>query len=143
MLFFCLSFRFIVCFFFKQKTAYEMRISDWSSDVCSSDLAHGAGSTMIRSTVGRPANGPSVPGRSVAGMPEAGAGQQRVGLGQRQADDVRVGSVEEGHVGGRQSLDGIAAGLAVPFAGRQVGRDLAILQPLEADPGLEIGRAHV
>src|SRR3546814_10050491 len=28
-----------VCFFFfKQKTAYEMRISDWSSDVCSSDL---------------------------------------------------------------------------------------------------------
>src|SRR3546814_3705205 len=28
-----------VVFFFKQKTAYEMRISDWSSDVCSSDLA--------------------------------------------------------------------------------------------------------
>src|SRR3546814_8790955 len=27
-------------FFFKQKTAYEMRISDWSSDVCSSDLQH-------------------------------------------------------------------------------------------------------
>src|SRR3546814_1510668 len=31
--FFCFVF-----FFFKQKTAYEMRISDWSSDVCSSDL---------------------------------------------------------------------------------------------------------
>src|SRR3546814_4277439 len=29
---------FIIFFFFKQKTAYEMRISDWSSDVCSSDL---------------------------------------------------------------------------------------------------------
>src|SRR3546814_13999495 len=28
----------MVFFFFKQKTAYEMRISDWSSDVCSSDL---------------------------------------------------------------------------------------------------------
>src|SRR3546814_1333079 len=28
-------------FFFKQKTAYEMRISDWSSDVCSSDLSFG------------------------------------------------------------------------------------------------------
>src|SRR3546814_2435516 len=27
-------------FFFKQKTAYEMRISDWSSDVCSSDLTN-------------------------------------------------------------------------------------------------------
>src|SRR3546814_6293495 len=38
----CVGF-FIFCtvydfFFFKQKTAYEMRISDWSSDVCSSDL---------------------------------------------------------------------------------------------------------
>src|SRR3546814_1997207 len=29
---------FLYFFFFKQKTAYEMRISDWSSDVCSSDL---------------------------------------------------------------------------------------------------------
>src|SRR3546814_8324651 len=27
------------CFFFKQKTAYEMHISDWSSDVCSADLS--------------------------------------------------------------------------------------------------------
>src|SRR3546814_6327946 len=34
----CLWFVFYF-FFFKQKTAYEMRISDWSSDVCSSDLA--------------------------------------------------------------------------------------------------------
>src|SRR3546814_18333577 len=32
----------VLCFFFfKQKTAYEMRISDWSSDVCSSDLPAG------------------------------------------------------------------------------------------------------
>src|SRR3546814_4157350 len=32
----------VLCFFFfKQKTAYEMRISDWSSDVCSSDLGVG------------------------------------------------------------------------------------------------------
>src|SRR3546814_4274709 len=30
---------FVLFFFFKQKTAYEMRISDWSSDVCSSDLS--------------------------------------------------------------------------------------------------------
>src|SRR3546814_3524011 len=33
---------FYALFFFKQKTAYEMRISDWSSDVCSSDLAEAA-----------------------------------------------------------------------------------------------------
>src|SRR3546814_10747293 len=31
-------YRIVYFFFFKQKTAYEMRISDWSSDVCSSDL---------------------------------------------------------------------------------------------------------
>src|SRR3546814_6105156 len=42
----CILFTFLILvfisyffvFFFKQKTAYEMRISDWSSDVCSSDL---------------------------------------------------------------------------------------------------------
>src|SRR3546814_5730254 len=37
-LIFMLSLLFSFFFFFKQKTAYEMRISDWSSDVCSSDL---------------------------------------------------------------------------------------------------------
>src|SRR3546814_7293974 len=34
----CFAMFFCIFFFFKQKTAYEMRISDWSSDVCSSDL---------------------------------------------------------------------------------------------------------
>src|SRR3546814_19022673 len=34
----CVVFLCLCVFFFKQKTAYEMRISDWSSDVCSSDL---------------------------------------------------------------------------------------------------------
>src|SRR3546814_16775180 len=37
-MFYCLLFLYYCLFFFKQKTAYEMRISDWSSDVCSSDL---------------------------------------------------------------------------------------------------------
>src|SRR3546814_2415495 len=52
--------RYYVCysfFFFKQKTAYEMRISDWSSDVCSSDLldggAHGDFRCRRRRGVGR------------------------------------------------------------------------------------------
>src|SRR3546814_696602 len=44
--------RIFLFFLFKQKTAYEMRISDWSSDVCSSDLARspdsgGASSTRV------------------------------------------------------------------------------------------------
>src|SRR3546814_702320 len=37
----------MVLFFFKQKTAYEMRISDWSSDVCSSDLISLQGSQLF------------------------------------------------------------------------------------------------
>src|SRR3546814_11886491 len=44
-------------FFFKQKTAYEMRISDWSSDVCSSDLLSSTDPNLqnipIRTEVGR------------------------------------------------------------------------------------------
>src|SRR3546814_2746515 len=39
-------------FFFKQKTAYEMRISDWSSDVCSSDLLE-LGLVLAAPTLGR------------------------------------------------------------------------------------------
>src|SRR3546814_8936624 len=44
---------FCVFFFFKQKTAYEMRISDWSSDVCSSDL-HLASPSTWRPTSASP-----------------------------------------------------------------------------------------
>src|SRR3546814_3045094 len=44
-----LSCRFFV---FKQKTAYELRISDWSSDVCSSDLVDGAAAAETASIIG-------------------------------------------------------------------------------------------
>src|SRR3546814_5702307 len=40
-------------FFFKQKTAYEVRISDWSSDVCSSDLFRGTGARANRGSDSR------------------------------------------------------------------------------------------
>src|SRR3546814_3279165 len=40
----------LLFFFFKQKTAYEMRISDWSSDVCSSDLQLGDDAAGARRT---------------------------------------------------------------------------------------------
>src|SRR3546814_6527415 len=52
-------------FFFKQKTAYEMRISDWSSDVCSSDLAPAVfqfGADRPANAVGADADGAG-PGR--------------------------------------------------------------------------------
>src|SRR3546814_1825487 len=51
---------YLFIFFFKQKTAYEMRISDWSSDVCSSDLA----TRLIRNAV--PPPGIGTPGFSTA-----------------------------------------------------------------------------
>src|SRR3546814_18011624 len=41
-------------FFFKQKTAYEMRISDWSSDVCSSDLSDSTTTTSPPATPASP-----------------------------------------------------------------------------------------
>src|SRR3546814_17623995 len=53
-------FHFYVFFFFKQKTAYEMRISDWSSDVCSSDLkrkARQAGPSIASVCRAQPAGG--------------------------------------------------------------------------------------
>src|SRR3546814_3406310 len=73
-------------FFFKQKTAYEMRISDWSSDVCSSDLG-----------ARRPDLGDREPDRDVA-QPrrDAPAGADRPGaepadLGARRSEERRVG----------------------------------------------------
>src|SRR3546814_1635707 len=73
---------FCFVFFFKQKTAYEMRISDWSSDVCSSDLGRGgiAGGVRVRD---RP---PSRPRRLLPRLPAqplGGAGglrRHRAGL---------------------------------------------------------------
>src|SRR3546814_2558082 len=50
-------------FFFKQKTAYEMRISDWSSDVCSSDLTDTQGLQIFDNYVAGAAM-PSAAGRS-------------------------------------------------------------------------------
>src|SRR3546814_7474485 len=50
-------------FFFKQKTAYEMRISDWSSDVCSSDLRRTAGGRPRDDACRRPAPRATLAGR--------------------------------------------------------------------------------
>src|SRR3546814_6154020 len=74
-LFSCFSVIYIIClyvimcyvFFFKQKTAYEMRISDWSSDVCSSDLIwnthwhpdHAGGNEAIKAETGCTITGPA------------------------------------------------------------------------------------
>src|SRR3546814_5277149 len=45
---------YLVFFFFKQKTAYDMRISDWSSDVCSSDLRPRAPDVVLKGRTSPP-----------------------------------------------------------------------------------------
>src|SRR3546814_18778436 len=62
---------FFFVFFFKQKTAYEMRISDWSSDVCSSDL------DVHRQNVADPGGALILEELAGAGTP------QRIGLARR------------------------------------------------------------
>src|SRR3546814_7033947 len=78
---------FLVCyyifFFFKQKTAYEMRISDWSSDVCSSDLVQ---------DVGRWSQRAAVPRRPL-GRAEGLVGGVRLGRRRQIDDELRQGQL--------------------------------------------------
>src|SRR3546814_5804635 len=76
----------VIFFFFKQKTAYEMRISDWSSDVCSSDLVD-----ELR-TVGNAARVEDL------FAPRAGRGEGDV-LGDRSVEEKVVLRSEERRVG--------------------------------------------
>src|SRR3546814_4606559 len=82
------------CFFFKQKTAYEMRISDWSSDVCSSDL---------HAFVGR---GAKCPVLGVGGLDLDHAVEQ-------------VGMEVARNESGAEALDRVRSGLAARNDGRQ------------------------
>src|SRR3546814_9144371 len=85
---------FCVFFFFKQKTAYEMRISDWSSDVCSSDL-QGDGHTL-RADV------------TIGANFDDGRGNAVFSVGYQQADPIYQGAREHGrseeHTSELQSL---------------------------------------
>src|SRR3546814_20602414 len=81
-------------FFFKQKTAYEMRISDWSSDVCSSDLRAGAGRPVQARRLHRR--------RTVC----AGRARQRAGRRHRRCPPDRKSVVEGKSVSVRVDLGG-------------------------------------
>src|SRR3546814_7127717 len=67
-------------FFFKQKTAYEMRISDWSSDVCSSDLEAGEHSRGVE----------RAQGAQVDDLGLDSLARQRVGGFERERDADRI-----------------------------------------------------
>src|SRR3546814_1934970 len=80
-------------FFFKQKTAYEMRISDWSSDVCSSDLFTPPPKVMSAIVHVVPASQPEgVDPALLSRLTEKGFGQRRKML--RQSLKGIVGAVE-------------------------------------------------
>src|SRR3546814_4729959 len=98
----------LVFFFFKQKTAYEMRISDWSSDVCSSDLVPcDAADHRRAAALGRFREGTGGTGDEVG---EAGAVRERRGEGARKG----------GHAVRAKRAAGIHAHLRLPQ--RQIGR---------------------
>src|SRR3546814_19356629 len=122
-------------FFFKQKTAYEMRISDWSSDVCSSDLQ------LLAAVVA--ALDPGI-GHDVLLLHARIAQEQ--GVVERLAVPV---------VGPAALAVQLQEGLvqpAIPFAAARLGGLAALLDELQvelgehqeqrvAEPGPEIGRA--
>src|SRR3546814_17911594 len=94
----CIMIDYCECvFFFKQKTAYEMRISDWSSDVCSSDLGRDDGPSRQRRRCGdEPASGP----RRAAQSPR----QRQLGRGARRyvgTPPARTGAADERSDGAR------------------------------------------
>src|SRR3546814_10341727 len=74
-----------VFFFFNQKTAYEMRISDWSSDVCSSDLHVCAENARRRqrASIGNAASQNDRPIKELADFRHKGKGDQPAGIAAR------------------------------------------------------------
>src|SRR3546814_17185135 len=108
---------FVFFFFFKQKTAYEMRISDWSSDVCSSDLGFGqfARQLLARARAQPKDAADGFLHRKVARGPDVGAafGEEQVDFGRpapetldarEQGDRILLVGGEIGRAAGRESV---------------------------------------
>src|SRR3546814_17803521 len=108
-------------FVFKQKVAYEMRISDWSSDVCSSDLRlePGAQALRFRSAFEQAAKGAAIgPGimGEIAARPQH---QQRHAIEPRAAEEIRY-HVVIGRADRQRVVTGKSESERVDLVGRRV-----------------------
>src|SRR3546814_11378906 len=86
-------------FFFKQKTAYEMRISDWSSDVCSSDLSDSSEiccCCCAGGADGCTARAGASPGGRIAISPNLQSNRRRPNVRTRQYQDCGASAVRRG-----------------------------------------------
>src|SRR3546814_1287930 len=100
---------YVVFLLFKQKTAYEMRISDWSSDVCASDLdrsEHGRGKMLRVKMRQRTLAGLADPARRADGIDDIGFGHDAIpSFGERDLTGSHADrAVEIGRASCRESV---------------------------------------
>src|SRR3546814_5319801 len=146
----------MVFFFFKQKTAYEMRISDWSSDVCSSDLVVKIVHDALVEMLGAHASDLAIdvtPPAVVMMVGLQGSGKTTTTakiakrLSARERKKVTMASLAVARPAAQEQLAvlGTQANVAtLPIVPGQPPVQLA-LRPLQSArlQGFEIGRAHV
>src|SRR3546814_5724964 len=124
----CGTFFVCIIFFFKQKTAYEMRISDWSSDVCSSDLYLKALATKLSLDRDVSANDKF----------DIILGYRRAETGEVEVGDLLFAGLERGKKKDVNLLKWTADGRSQWFEASGVGEQRGqLVAPVE------IGRAHV
>src|SRR3546814_20052098 len=108
-------------FFFKQKTAYEMRISDWSSDVCSSDLEANVPFREAHHITGRAVKLAETDGTPLADLP----------LDKLQAIDSRI----DGRIFGVLTVDA-SVGSRKSHGGTSPDRVNERIKAARAEPGM-------
>src|SRR3546814_6180777 len=135
-------------FFFNQKTAYEMRISDWSSDVCSSDLVTrpaAQADALCGLLEARAATVLRLPLHSIEPLRQPAAAARTLAQ-MRNADAWIFTSVNA--VAHAQRLDAgvwprtIAVGAATAAALRRLDHEVELPDGAYTSEGVQIGRAH-
>src|SRR3546814_13008290 len=124
----------LIFFFFKQKTAYEMRISDWSSDVCSSDLARrGARAVIVAHHVEHDLGSNDQQFASVLEVHRYPVADHGLDLSDA---PVRLLGMAHAHAG--RQMQGIVQGCLLRHPAREVGRAATGLRPEWRRGGKEV-----